>query len=133
MNMLGNMNQYQQFKMAEAMGDAAKSGNVTGGVEGMMGLAMMQMMMNQQAGARPAAGPGVPPPPMPQYYVAKGGQQMGPFTYEQLQQLVSAGQLTPQTYVWKQGLANWLPASQVPELSQLFSATPPPPPPPPAG
>ncbi len=131
MNMLGDMGKYQQFKMAEAMGDAAKSGNVTGGVEGMMGMAMMQMMMNQQTAARPAAAPGVPPPPAPQYYVAQGGQQAGPFTMEQLQQMVSAGQISQQTYVWKQGLPNWMPAAQVPEISRLFGATPPPPPPPP--
>lgn len=132
MNMLGDMAKYQQFKMAEAMGDAARGGNVSGGVEGMMGLAMMQMMMNQQAGARsnPSAGPGMPPPPMSQYYVAQDGQQLGPFTMEQLQQMAASGQLTPQTYVWKQGLPNWMPASQVPELGQLFGATPPPPPPP---
>jgi hypothetical protein len=39
------------------------------------------------------------------------------------------GQLTPNTYVWKQGMASWEVAGNVQELSNLFGAVPPPPPP----
>jgi len=130
MNILGNMHQYQQFKTAEAMGEAAKGGNVMGGVEGMMGIAMMQMMMNQTAQRTTTYGQGVPPPPMPQYYIAKDGQQIGPLTFEQIQQMIVSARVTPHTYIWKQGLANWVPASQVPEFSKMFAKMPPPPPPP---
>ena len=38
----------------------------------------------------------------------------------QLQQLVQQGQLTQQTFVWAQGMANWTPAGQVAELAPLF-------------
>jgi hypothetical protein len=38
-----------------------------------------------------------------------------------LQQLVQQGQLTQQTYVWKQGMANWAFAGQVQELLPLFA------------
>ena len=63
------------------------------------------------------------PPAMPQVnvYVAIGGQQQGPFNYEMLKQMVTSGGLTPQTLVWKEGLANWTPAQQVPELASLFN------------
>ena len=48
--------------------------------------------------------------------------------------LVTQGKLTKETYVWKQGMNDWIFASQVNELSSLFAAaTPPPPPPPPPG
>ena len=59
------------------------------------------------------------------------GQQAGPFNMNQLQQMVQQGQLTPQTYVWKQGMAGWELASNVPELGSLFQSTATPPPPPP--
>ena len=49
----------------------------------------------------------------------------------QLQQMVQQGQLTPQTYVWKQGMTGWELASNVPELGSLFQSTATPPPPPP--
>lgn len=63
------------------------------------------------------------PPPMPQVsvYVAIGGQQQGPFNFDLLKQMVKTGGLTPQTLVWKEGLANWTPAQQVPELASLFN------------
>lgn len=58
--------------------------------------------------------------PQVSYMVGVNGQQAGPFDWNQLQQLVSQGQLTQQTYVWKQGMANWAFAGQVQELQPLF-------------
>ena len=72
----------------------------------------------------PAGGP----PPLPgqaTYYIAVGGQQSGPHPMSELPQRG----LTPETLVWKQGMAAWTPASQVDELSSLFSSGPPPLPP----
>lgn len=64
--------------------------------------------------------------PQVSYMVGVNGQQAGPFDWNQLQQLVSQGQLTQQTYVWKQGMANWAFAGQVQELQPLFMNAAPP-------
>ena len=69
-----------------------------------------------------------PPPPQVHYNISVNGQQSGPFGWQQLQQLSQSGQLTKETHVWKQGMANWALAGEVQELAPLF-ATPPPPPP----
>ena len=45
-------------------------------------------------------------------------------------QMAQGGQLTKDTHVWKQGMANWELAGNVQELNSLFGAVPPPPPPP---
>ena len=58
--------------------------------------------------------------PQVSYMVGVNGQQAGPFDWNQLQQLVQQGQLTQQTYVWKQGMANWDFAGNVQELQPLF-------------
>lgn len=64
--------------------------------------------------------------PQVSYMVGVNGQQAGPFDWNQLQQLVSQGQLTQQTYVWKQGMPNWDFAGNVQELQALFvNAAPP--------
>ena len=136
MNMLGDMNKYQQMSMADAMKAAANNPGGGGGMEGMMGMMMMnnmmqnqqmqQQMMNQQAYGQ-AAPP--PPPIMSQYYLAVNGQQQGPFNMQQLQQMAAQGQFTQSTQVWKQGMAGWAPANTVAELSPVFGAVPPPPPP----
>lgn len=79
---------------------------------------------------------GVPPmpgmggmPPMPgaipqvSYMVGVNGQQFGPCDWNQLQQLVQQGQLTHQTYVWKQGMPQWQMAGEVMELAPLFQGS----------
>lgn len=95
----------------------------------------MQQNMQGGLGMPPAAGAvnGPPPPPQSAFHVSVNGQQAGPFNMQQLQQLVMNGQLTPATFVWKSGMAEWAEANKLIELQQLFSAAPPPPPPPPLG
>ncbi len=50
------------------------------------------------------------------YFIANNGQQSGPF---ELQDLVANG-LTPNSMVWCDGMANWQPATSVPEVAQLL-------------
>ena len=114
----------------------------------MMGMAMggamgsqMAGMMNgfgqatqpQQAQQAPQMPGGAPvPPPMPsavQYMVAINGQQYGPYNIQQMQQMAQSGQINAQVLVWAQGMPQWAAAGSVPELAQLFAATPPPMPP----
>lgn len=87
----------------------------------------------QQETTTTTGGGSTPPPPpgMSQYMIYDNGQQTGPFSIPQLQQMVAAGTLTKQTYVWKNGMANWELAGTVAELGSLFVTNTPPPPPPP--
>ena len=132
-------------KAAESMGKMG-SGGGTGTGGGMMdpGSMMASMAMGGAVGSGMAGAVGgmmqgmneqkqtPPPPPQVQYNISVNGQQSGPFGWQQLQQMVQSGQITKDTYVWKQGMANWELAGNVQELSSLFGAIPPPPPPPPA-
>jgi membrane protease subunit (stomatin/prohibitin family) len=134
MNMLGDMNTYTQMKTADALSDAAKGGMGNGGgIENMMGMAMMQNMMNQQNMMTQNKmvqnqQPVIPPPPIMQFFVTVNGQQMGPYDMNVLMQMIQQQQINQQTFVWRQGMASWMPAAQVPELSAYFGAMPPPPP-----
>lgn len=56
------------------------------------------------------------------YYYAVNGQQMGPVEENQL----AALGIRPETLVWHEGMPNWQPAGQLPELSELFSNVQPP-------
>lgn len=58
------------------------------------------------------------------YLLVIDGQQAGPFEKEQLQELVQKDVLTGQTYVWKQGMANWEFAENVPEVKALLKQQP---------
>lgn len=103
----------------------------------MMGGAMGQQMagMMQNMGQQMQGGMNTPPlMPSMQYHISVNGQQAGPFNMQQMAQMAQIGQLTRQTYVWKQGMQNWDFAGNVQELTSLFApptpGTPPPPPPP---
>jgi hypothetical protein len=61
------------------------------------------------------------------WFIGVNGAQQGPY---ELSALPGAG-LTRETLVWRDGMASWTPARQVPELASLFASLPPPLPPPP--
>ncbi len=61
------------------------------------------------------------------YTVAVNNQQFGPYTAVHLQQFLLAGHLSAATLVWRPGLDQWTPLSQVPELAALTQAPPSPP------
>lgn len=110
---------------------AMMTGMMMGGAMGNQMAGMMNTMGNAMNGqfAAQSAQNQTPPPPSQQskYMLVVNGQQAGPFDMQQLQQLAQQGQLTPQTYVWKQGMANWDFASNVAELAPLFMSNTPPP------
>ena len=75
--------------------------------------------------------PGTVPPPIPTiaYHVAVNGQAAGPYDISTLAQMVTAGQLTADSLVWKNGMAQWAKAGSVDELKNLFANVMPPIPP----
>ena len=65
---------------------------------------------------------------MTQWYYGKDGRQEGPIEEEVLLGLLRSGQLTPRDLVWKDGMAEWTPIQDVPELALVPTmppATPP--------
>ena len=104
-------NGFNAFKQQPMMGGNMFGQNTLGG--GMpqmpgMGGAMPQMNAQKMV-------------PQVQYMVGVNGQPNGPFDWNQLQQLVQSGQLTQQTQVWTNGMAQWAMAGQVQELQPLFA------------
>ncbi|MYM40841.1 DUF4339 domain-containing protein [Pseudoduganella sp. CY13W] len=86
------------------------------------------------AAAWPPAAGGMPPPLVPpplipaqpeyQYHLGINGQQYGPYTAQQIAQMVQSGQVAPaQTKVWRQGLAAWTDLAQLAELAPLLGLT----------
>jgi len=114
-------------------GNMNPAGMMTGMMMGGALGGQMAGMMNQMGGTMQQAMNTPPPAPTSQYYVAVNGQQSGPYSVAQLQQYAAAGQFSPQSMVWKQGMAAWDMAANVAELAAIFApATPPVPPVPPA-
>lgn len=103
----------------------AHQADLNAGVQTAQAQAQRRMFAPQVPGVPPMPGMGAMPPipgsvPQVSYMVGINGQQFGPCDWNQLQQLVQQGQLTHQTYVWKQGMPQWQMAGEVMELTPLF-------------
>lgn len=130
---------------AQALGQMGANGagdvNLSGGGEGFNMAAMMASMAvggavgqniagamnNMMGGINQQTIPGAVPPPIPvvAYHVAINGQAAGPFDMTALTQMAANGQLTGDSLVWKNGMAQWEKAIAVDELKGLFSTMPP--------
>lgn len=126
---MGNMNMGAHDTNGGMNPAGMMTGMMMGGAMGQQMAGMMNTMGQNMQGAMNT------PPPIPnvQYHISVNGSQAGPFNMQQLAQMAQSGQLTPQTYVWKQGMPNWELAGKVPELAALFAPPAPgsmPPPPP---
>ena len=133
MGVLGNMNTYTQFQTANAIEDMANNESGGSNMMGMFaGVGMGNVMGGtMQQNAQAPQQPGSVPPPLPQqvqWYAGVNGQQVGPLDAAALSAQIQQGKITRETLLWKQGMAAWSPAKEVPELSGLFSAPPPLPP-----
>ncbi len=126
---------YQQERSFDVMETAAGNEGSAGQMMGAgMGLGMgvgvggaFGGQMGDMAGAMGQAAPGMPPPPA-QFHVLVNNAQQGPYDMSALSAMAQGGQLTKETYVWKQGMPDWVKAADCPELQALFAQTPPPPP-----
>ena len=104
---------------------SAHQADLNAGVQTAQAQAQGRMFASQMQQIPPMPGMGgVPPMPgsVPQvsYMVGVNGQQVGPCDWNQLQQMVQQGQVTHQTYVWKQGMPQWQMAGEIQELIPLF-------------
>lgn len=111
------------FNMAAMMASMAVGGAVGQNIAGAMN--------NMMGGINQQTAPGAVPPPIPTvaYHVAVNGQATGPFDISVLAQMATAGQLTADSLVWKNGMAQWAKAGTVDELKNLFANAMPPIPP----
>jgi membrane protease subunit (stomatin/prohibitin family) len=134
MGIVGDLSAYTQYQAAQSMEAAAKNpgGEASAGIGMGMGFAIANQMaasMNRQPQQQTGPASAPPLPNQATFHVAIDGQAAGPFDMAGLKQLVQSGKLTRNTLVWKQGMENWIAASQVAELQSLFAAAPPPLPP----
>ena len=110
------------FNMAAMMASMAVGGTVGQNIAGAMN--------NTMQGINQPINTGVTPPPVPTvaYHIVVNGQATGPYDMATLSQMASAGQITANSLVWKNGMVEWVKAGMVDELKGLFSVMPPIPP-----
>lgn len=58
------------------------------------------------------------------WYFESNGTQQGPEETAQIQQRLSSGELSGATLVWREGMGDWTPLSQIPEFSPTAAVAP---------
>ncbi|MGE9267714.1 MAG: CD225/dispanin family protein [Verrucomicrobiales bacterium] len=61
-----------------------------------------------------------------EWYYAVGGQQSGPVSQEALAGKLRGGEIAADSLIWKKGMPDWLPATQVTEFASLSAPVAPP-------
>jgi hypothetical protein len=56
---------------------------------------------------------------MAQWYFAKGGQQQGPLSIDELRSKIARGEVGSEDLVWREGMPEWRPAGVVSELGPV--------------
>lgn len=122
-NLGGGSGDGSGFNMAAMMASMAVGGAVGQNIAGTMN--------NMMSGINQPVQNGMTPPPVPTvtYHLAVNGQATGPFDIATLTQMVTTGQFTASSLVWKAGMSAWVRADSVDELKGLFANAMPPIPP----
>jgi membrane protease subunit (stomatin/prohibitin family) len=122
-NLGGGSGDGSGFNMAAMMASMAVGGAVGQNIAGAMN--------NMMSGINQPVQNGMTPPPVPTvtYHLAVNGQATGPFDIATLTQMVTTGQFTASSLVWKAGMPAWVRADSVDELKGLFANAMPPIPP----
>lgn len=58
------------------------------------------------------------------WYYSENNQQLGPVSEDELKQKARSGSLKPTTLVWKDGMSDWKPIAELPELAIAIQSAP---------
>ncbi len=136
---------YQMDRSFDVMDKAASNEGTLGGTMGAgmgmgmgfgMGNVMGNMANNMNTGQnfqnQNNGGMSSPPPPPPtyqvQYFVLINNQQNGPYPIDSIRLMVNQNQISRETLVWKEGMAQWGKITEQDDLKSIFLSIPPPPP-----
>ncbi len=90
----------------------------------MMGSMMPDSFGSAQQTQQPANVQQGPPPittaNVIQFYAIVNNSQVGPLSEQEFIALIQRNLISTSTLIWKQGMANWQPAQQVPEAGKLL-------------
>lgn len=137
----GDLGSYAQLQAADAVRDSARNQGTGGaGAAIGVGLGMAQQLagaagqaMSANAAnnakapassAAPQTPPPIAPPPLPNalaIWLGVRGTPTGPLDLAALKQHFRDGTLTGDTLTWRTGMAEWKPASQMPELKDVLA------------
>ena len=127
MGMIGDLRKYLDFQTAEAL---TKEGG--GGVSEMVGMGVGFAMADKLArnfdhDKSQKEKSYVPEPFEKMYYYARGKEPQGPFSIDEIEEMIKQGTIASDTLMWSTGMEKWARAHEIEEVETLFNFLTPPP------
>jgi len=125
MGAIGNLDNYLKYKSADALSKSSDAASMVG-----MGAGFAMAEKLAKSFEKDKSVPKkeyVPEPFETLYYIAKDKNPDGPYSIDEIEEMVKKGELKKDTKVWYSGLDMWKEASQIDELNELFKLITPPP------
>lgn len=131
-NIMGKEN-YQMERSFNVLDSAAENegGGMIGAAVGLgagVGVgSQIGAMVNEHINTNPSITP--PTIPTTQYYLGVNGLQQGPFDFSTVKNMLTAHQINERVLIWKRGMTNWMPISELSDFNDVLNNCPPPLPP----
>ncbi len=91
----------------------------SGAAPGSMPPSALAAGFRRQVATGPSRRP--PPPVSPQWHVAINDIPVGPMRLEEVARKIEMGAVDSESLAWREGLDDWLPAREIPELARILS------------
>jgi len=117
---MGNLDEHLKYQSAEALttgGSASEVASIGAGIA--VANEISKSFNTSKEEPTPPKVPVVKP-----FYIVKNGKADGPHDIEVIKNMIEQGSLKEQSYVWQEGLENWVKAKEL--LGEFFNTTPPP-------
>ncbi len=123
MGMIGDLHKYLDFQTAESL----TKGN--GGVSDVVGMGVGFAMADKLSKSfdKKSNKGYVPEPFEKMYYYAHSQQPQGPFSIDEIEEMIKAKKIDGDTLMWSTGMEKWEAAKKLEEVETLFNMLTPPP------
>ena len=125
MGAIGNLDNYLKYKSASALEHSSDASSMVG-----MGAGFAMAEKLAKSFEKDSSQPKkeyVPEPFETLYYIAKENAPDGPYSIDEIEEMIKSGNLKQDTKVWYSGLDMWKEAKSIEELKELFKLITPPP------
>jgi len=125
MGAIGNLDNYLKYKSADALSNSSDASSMVG-----MGAGFAMAEKLAKSFEKDSSVPKkeyVPEPFETLYYIAKDKNPDGPYSIDDIEEMIKKGEIKKDTKVWYSGLDMWKEATKIDELNELFKLLTPPP------
>jgi len=125
MGAIGDLDKYLKYKSADALANSSDASSMVGmGAGFAMAEKLAKSFQNDSSVPKKEY---VPEPFETLYYIAKDKNPDGPYSIDEIEDMIKSGNIKKDTKIWYSGLDMWKEASKIDELNELFKLITPPP------